>query len=77
MAHGCDRSCAGGAVASSICDATMQCYHQTVLGVARSVVANGLSIGTVFRVEEEADKIGPVMCGWACSSRAEGVLANE
>ena len=42
------RSCAGGAVASKVCDAATQRYHWTALGIACSAVADRFSLDTIF-----------------------------
>ena len=77
MAHVCERSRAGGAVASNICCAATHYFRWTALGVARSAVDNELSPEIFFLYgEEEADKICSGSCGWACSGRVEGILDN-
>ena len=48
VAHRSERNCSGGAVASKVCDAAMQCCHQTALRMAGLDVANGFPLDTIF-----------------------------
>ena len=57
VTHHRERICAGGAVASKVCEVATQFCHQIDLGMASSVVANGFALDIIFLcVEEEADK---------------------
>ena len=70
MAYGSDSSCAGGAVASNICDVLTHCYHRKALGVAGYAVANGFSLGTIFfSSEKEAYKVSAGSRDWAYGGR--------
>ena len=48
VAHRGEMSHSGGAVVLKICDAAMQFFHRSSLGVDRYSVANGLSFDTIF-----------------------------
>ena len=80
VAQGSKRSCASGAVASKICDASTQFCHWKALGVASSVVADVFSLGAIFLFsEEEAYEFGTGLRGQACGGQVliERMLANE
>ena len=72
VTHHRERICAGGAVASKVCEVVTQCCHQIDLGMAGSTVANGFALDIIFLcAEEEADKVGPGLCGRACEAKVE------